>query len=152
MFLDTVTPECTADSNTWTCAPNTDYYSDPQKALAVLNWEIAGSAGSYKISSKGHDDTFDTTFQNQNLDLLDVGQETERYRFQISRSKAVNMTGTLGDTKGSFECDYSATNIQAFLYTKMLRTYPDDTISVKNAPNPQWPFGKSDCLASSITC
>ncbi|EMD87122.1 hypothetical protein COCC4DRAFT_198424 [Bipolaris maydis ATCC 48331] len=140
VFLDTVTPECTANQNTWTCAPNTDYYADPQKALTVLNWEIAGSSDSYKISSQGHDDTFDTTFQNENLELLDVGQETERYRFQISRSKSVNMTGTLGDSKGDFECDYSATNIQAFLYTKMLRTYPDDTIAVQNTPNVQWPF------------
>lgn len=57
------------------------------------------------------------------------------------------MTGTLGGSKGDFECDYSATNIQAFLYTKMLRTYPDDTIAVKNTPNIQWPFGKRDSLS-----
>jgi hypothetical protein len=56
------------------------------------------------------------------------------------------MTGSIGDTKGDFECDYGATNIQAFLYTKMLRTYPDDRIAVADTPNPQWPFGKPDCL------
>ncbi|RAR06252.1 hypothetical protein DDE83_007057 [Stemphylium lycopersici] len=140
VFLDTVTPECTADTDTWTCAPNTNYYDDPQKALTILNWEISGSSGSYRISSGGHDDTFDTTFQNENLELLDQGEDTERYRFQISRSKTVNVTGTLGGDEGDFECDYGATNMQGYLYTKMQRTYPDQTIAVGDVPNPEWPF------------
>lgn len=82
------------------------------------------------------------SFQNAPLVLLDEGKSTERYRFQISRTKTVNMTGTIGDSSGSFECDYGATNLQAYLYTKMQRTYPDDTISVTNAPNTVWPYGK----------
>lgn len=83
------------------------------------------------------------TFQNAPLELLDEGKSTERYHFQISRTKTVNMTGTIGDTKGTFECDYGATNLQAYLYTKMQRTYPDDTISVPNTANNVWPYGKS---------
>lgn len=82
------------------------------------------------------------TFQNAPLDLLDKGTDTERYRFQIRRTKTVNMTGTIGDTKGNFECDYGATNLQAYLYTKMQRTYPDDTIRVSNAPYTIWPYGR----------
>ncbi|KAF3002593.1 hypothetical protein E8E13_008376 [Curvularia kusanoi] len=138
-FLDTVATGCTSNNATWTCAPFTDYYSDPQRALAVINWEITGSAGAYKISSKDQSDLY-TTFQNAPLDLLDQGKDTERYRFQISRTKSVNMTGTIGNAKGDFECDYGATNLQAYLYTKMARTYPDDTISVPNAPNTVWPY------------
>jgi hypothetical protein len=114
---------------------------DPQKALTILNWEISGSAGSYKISSKGQDTTFGTMFQNEKLDLLDSGLDTERYRFMISRAKAVNMTGSLGDQTGDFECDYGATTIQGSLYTKMARTYPKDTIAVGNTDNPAWPYG-----------
>jgi hypothetical protein len=140
-FLDTVATGCTSNNATWTCAPYTDYYSDPQKAIAVINWEITGSSGSYKISSKDSSDLY-MTFQNAPLDLLDKGKDTERYRFQISRTKTVNMTGTIGDSKGTFECDYGATNLQAYLYTRMQRTYPDDTIVVPNTPNTVWPFGK----------
>lgn len=140
-FLDTVATGCTANNATWTCAPYTDYYSDPQKAIAIINWEITGSSGSYKISSKDTSDLY-MTFQNAPLDLLDKGLATERYRFQISRTKTVNMTGTIGNSKGTFECDYGATNLQAYLYTKMQRTYPDDTIAVPNTPNTVWPYGK----------
>lgn len=139
-FLDTVTTECTSNPGTWTCAPKTDYYTDPQKALTMLNWQISGSAGSYKISSKGQDPTFDTMFQNEKLELLDAGKDQERYRFQISRSKSVNMTGSIGDARGDFNCDFGTTNIQGFLYTKMQRTYPGDTISVTGAGENIWPY------------
>lgn len=140
IFLDTVNTGCTADADTWTCSPYTNYYSDPQKALTILNWDISGSSGSYKISSGGEDPTFGTKFQNEDLDLLDSGKDTERYRFQLSRSKTVNMTGSIGHDKGTFECDYGATNIAGYLYTKMKRTYPDDTISVSGADNTEWPY------------
>ncbi|KAH7086510.1 hypothetical protein FB567DRAFT_72571 [Paraphoma chrysanthemicola] len=139
-FLDTVQAGCTANNATWACPPNTDYYQDPQKALAVLTWQISGSAGSYKISSNGQDATFGTMFQNEKLDLLDSGLDTERYRFIISRTKAVNMTGSIGDQFGDFECDYGATTIQGSLYTKMAKTYPKDTIAVGNTGNPAWPY------------
>lgn len=140
-FLDTVSTGCTSNNATWSCAPYTDYYSDPQKALAVINWEITGSSGSYKISSKDTSD-LDMTFQNAPLDLLDKGKDTERYRFQISRTKTVNMTGKIGNSEGNFECDYGATNLQAYLYTKMQRTYPDDTIEVSTTRYNVWPYGK----------
>ncbi|RII14076.1 hypothetical protein CUC08_Gglean004217 [Alternaria sp. MG1] len=140
LFLDTVNTGCTADPDTWTCPPNTNYYDDPQKALTILNWDISGSSGSYKISSGAQDDTFDTTFQNEDLELLDSGKDTERYRFQISRSKTVNVTGSLGNKRGDFECDYGATNVNGYLYTKMQQTYPDDTIAVGKVANKAWPY------------
>jgi len=114
-----------------------------------LNWDISGSAGSWKISSGKQDDTFDTTFQNEDLELLDAGKDTERYRFQITRSKTVNMTGSLGGKRGDFECDYGATNMQGILYTKMQQTYPDDTIAVGKVANKAWPYGKHHWQLSS---
>ncbi|KAF1914318.1 hypothetical protein BDU57DRAFT_588669 [Ampelomyces quisqualis] len=138
-FLDTVQSSCTANSATWSCPPATDYYSDPQKALTILNWEISGSAGAYKISSKGQDPTFGTMFQNEKLELLDRGKDTERYRFQITRTRSVNMTGRIGEQQGDFTCDYGSTNVQGSLYTKMARTYPQDTIAVGNTESPAWP-------------
>jgi hypothetical protein len=146
-FLDTVQTGCTSNNASWTCAPYTDYYSDPQKALSVINWDITGAPGAYKISSKDTSDLY-MTFQNAPLDLIDEGKDTERYRFQISRTKSVNMTGTLGDLKGDFECDYGATNLQAYLYTKMQRSFPDDTIVVSDTGNPVWPYGEYPQLLS----
>lgn len=143
-FLDnTITAACTSEAATWACAPYTSYYADPQKSVAVLNWEISGAQGSYRISSIGQDATFDTIFQNEKLELLDPGKDTERYRFRISRSKTVNMTGSVGNESGDFECDYGATSIQGVLYTKMQRTFPDDTVVVSDAANQAWPYGQS---------
>lgn len=139
-FLDTVTASCTSQSSTWACAPYTDYYSDPQKALTVLNWQISGTDGAYTISSNGDDSTFGTSFQNEKLQLVDMGKDTERYSFRINRSKTVNVTGSLGNDQGSFECDYRATGINGYLYTKMARTYPDNTVSVSGANSPAWPY------------
>jgi len=151
-FLDTVRTDCTANAATWTCPPNTVYYSDPQKALTILNWQISGSSGSYKITSNGQDPTLGTTFQNEKLELLDSGKDTERYFFQFSRGKAVNMTGSLGDQRGDFECDYSATTITGSLYTKMSRTFPKDTTAVGNVANPTWPYGESTMNNCSTNC
>lgn len=109
----------------------------------MLNWQISGSAGSYKISSNGQDATLGTTFQNEPLTLLDAGKDTERYSFLFSRSKSVNITGSIGDQQGDFVCDYSATTVTGLLYTKFGKTYPKDTISIGNTANPAWPFGKS---------
>ncbi|KAF2128022.1 hypothetical protein P153DRAFT_294269 [Dothidotthia symphoricarpi CBS 119687] len=139
-YLDTVNKNCTSDPNTWTCNPITDYYSDPQKALAIMNWEITGSAGAYKLTSRDDGEVLSMTFQNQELELLDEGKDTERYKFQMSRTKSVNMTGTLGDTKGDFECDYGTTTLQGHLYTKLQRDYPDDTISVDDTGYSAWPY------------
>ncbi|KAL5119717.1 hypothetical protein ACEQ8H_002323 [Pleosporales sp. CAS-2024a] len=139
-FLDTVSSSCTANNATWSCPPTTTYYSDPQKALTAINWKISGKTGSYKISSVGQDATFGTVFQNEKLQLLDAGKATERYHFMISRSKSVNMTGSIGDMTGSFVCDYGATNIQGSLYTKMARTYPQNTIAVPNTGHAAWPY------------
>jgi hypothetical protein len=153
VFLDTTTTTCTANTDTWTCSPDTDYYSDPQKALTVLNWSISGSKGAYKISSGGQDSTFGTTFQNEDFELLDSGLKTERYRFQIMRSRTVNATTSIGDEKGDFECDYGSTNIAGYLYTKMQRTYPDDTIAVSGAGKNVWPYGKApNFLLSDTLC
>jgi hypothetical protein len=140
-FLDTVSTGCTSNNASWTCAPFTDYYSDPQKALSVINWEITGTPDAYKISSKDASDLY-MTFQNAPLDLVDEGEDSERYHFQIQRTKSVNMTGTLGDLKGDFECDYGATDLRAYLYTKMPRSFPDDTIVVSDTGNPVWPYGE----------
>lgn len=55
------------------------------------------------------------------------------------------MTGSIGDQDGDFQCDYSATTVSGYLYTKMAKTYPKDTIATGNTADPAWPFGKYKC-------
>ncbi|KAF1954617.1 hypothetical protein CC80DRAFT_517518 [Byssothecium circinans] len=136
-FLDTVQTPCTANPSAWTCSPYTTYYNDKQTSVATFHFIISGSADAYKVSTTG-DNQFGISFRNAALTLLDKGKDTERYRFQIQTTKTVdpggNMTGT--------QCKFYNTNLQAVLYTKMARSWPDTKIGDPdgNATNTEWPF------------
>ncbi|KAF2681028.1 hypothetical protein K458DRAFT_85222 [Lentithecium fluviatile CBS 122367] len=137
-FLDTVQTNCTANPSTWTCYPYTDYYTDVSKSQATFNWIISGSKGAYKISST--ENPFSITFNNAGLELLDEGEDNERYKFQIQQTKEVSPSTGLTDDNAAVECDYSDTNLQASLYTKKAKAYPDDTTGDGNPSYTTWPF------------
>jgi len=125
---------------TWTCYPYTDYYTDKSKSSATFNWAITGSKGAYKISSTSN--PFAISFKNADLELLDEGKDTERYKFQLQQMKTVSPSTSLTDDGAAVQCDYSNTNLQASLYTKMDKAYPDDTTMGAGSPSyTTWPFG-----------
>ncbi|PSN67091.1 hypothetical protein BS50DRAFT_381727 [Corynespora cassiicola Philippines] len=135
-FLDTVQTNCTSNPSTWTCYPYTEYNTSPSKSVATFNWIIGTLNGKLTITST--DNPFDISFKNADLELLDEGKSTERYRFQISSTKTVT-----ADIDGkSADCDFQYTSTQAYLYTKMAKTYPDtDTGDPTGDPSfPEWPF------------
>ncbi|KAF2258439.1 hypothetical protein CC78DRAFT_537752 [Lojkania enalia] len=140
-FLDTVQTNCTSNPLTWTCYPYTIYNDSPEKALATFNWIISSpSSGKYQISST--DNPFSISFKNQELELLDAGKDTERYHFQLSQTKTVRPSKSLAEDNAAAECEFKDTSLQAFLYTKMAKGYPDKS---KGEPsgNPsyqEWPF------------
>lgn len=142
-FLDTVQTNCTSNSATWTCYPYTEFNTDPNKAIATFNWIISSpSSGQYQISST--ENPFSISFKNADLELLDQGQDTERYRFQLDQTKTVSPSQSITDDNAAVECDFDNTSLQAYLYTKMARSYPDTS---KGEPDgspsfPVWPFGK----------
>lgn len=133
---------CTANPSTWTCHPYTEYNTDPVKAVATFNWVISSpSTGEYRISSTSSH--FSLAFKNKELKLLDEGKDTERYRFQFSQTKTVTPTESLSDDGAETECGFANTSLQAYLYTKMERGYPDPE---KGDPDgdpesPVWPYG-----------
>lgn len=141
-FLDTVQTNCTANPATWTCYPYSTYYSDRSKAVATFNWIISGSAGAYTISST--ENPFSISFKNADFELLDEGKDTERYRFQISSTKTVTPSTNLTDDNASTECNFDNTDLQAYLYTKMAKSYPDTEHGdpTGDPSSTVWPFGK----------
>ncbi|KAF2661854.1 hypothetical protein K491DRAFT_332359 [Lophiostoma macrostomum CBS 122681] len=140
-FLDTVATDCTANQATWTCYPYTDYNTSPSKSLATFNWIItSSSSGSYQISSTKN--PFSISFTNADLALLDAGQDSERYHFQLENTKTVSPSTNLTDDGASVECEYDNTSLQAFLYTKMQKSYPDTAAGDPGGDPayPVWPW------------
>lgn len=153
-FLDTIQTNCTSNPLTWTCYPDTIYNTDHVKSVATFNWIISSpSKGKFQISSDG-DNSFGISFNNVDLELLDAGNDKERYRFQLSQTKKVTPAQSiLKDDNSKVECDFASTSLQAFLYTKMERSYPNTD---KGEPNgnpksPVWPFGECFDVPSSST-
>ena len=140
-FLDTVQTDCKEISATWTCYPYTDYNTDSAKALATFNWIISSdSSGSYQVSSTHN--PFSINFTNTDLTLLDEGQDSERYHLQLEITKTVSPSSSITDDGSSVECDYDNTSLQAFLYTKMAKTYPDTEYGdpTGDPSYPTWPW------------
>jgi hypothetical protein len=137
-----VQTNCTANPATWSCYPDTTYYTTPAKSAATFDWIISGTTGAYKISSTPN--PFSITFKNADLTLLDKGKDSERYRFQISTTKSVSPSEPLSDDNAAVECDYPNTSLQAVLYTKMAKEWPDVEKGepAGNGTYPAWPFGK----------
>lgn len=140
-FLDTVQTNCTAEAATWSCFPYSTYYSNAAKSAATFNWVISGKAGAYKVSST--DNPFGISFKNADLALLDAGKDTERYRFQIAQTKTVAPRSNITEDNAAASCDFDNTNLQAYLYTKMAKSWPDEE---KGDPSGEpsfqtWPYG-----------
>lgn len=141
-FLDTILTDCTAEPATWSCAPYNTVYKNRAKSSATFNWVISGSGPkSYKISSTSN--PFSISFKNADLALLDAGQDTERYRFQITQTKTVAPRTNITTDNAVAECDFDNTNLQGYLYTKMKKDWPNEE---KGDPSGDpsfgtWPFG-----------
>lgn len=129
---------CTANAQTWTCYPYTDYYTSNSKSISTFDWNITGSSSSgYKISSTSN--PFSLSFQNAPLELLDQGKDSERYRFQIASTKTVSPATNLTADNAAVDCDFVG-NLQANLYTKMAKEYPSDQDPSGNPSYTTWPY------------
>ena len=154
-FLSSAQTNCTANPSTWTCFPYTTYASNPSGALATFNWAISSSSSS---SSSTHSitstqDPFAITFASQPLSLLDAGQPSERYAFNLSMTKQVYPSGSITSDNAATTCFYNSTTFQASLYTKMAKSYSGAGQAGSSIDNgggvggsgsgasfPEWPF------------
>lgn len=107
--------------------------------MTSFNWNI--SAGSfpdtYQISSV--DDPFAISFTSD-LNLIDKGEDSEHYRFQITFDKKVIPSTSLTDDDSSTVCFYNSTTFQSYIYTKMSQDYPPSDMKTTNASYAPWPY------------
>jgi hypothetical protein len=128
---------CTSNPLTWTCPPYTTYYTSVSRSQATFNWVISGSKGAYKISST--DSIFSMSFKNADLQLLDEGKDSERYRFQIAQTKTVSPSTNLTSDNAAVECDFVGT-LQGVMYTRMAKEYPSDQDPDPSTSYTTWPY------------
>lgn len=127
-FLDTVATGCTSNPSTWLCYPYTTYNESTTKSAATYDWIIkavkptASSGSNLTISSSTN--PFALTFKDVPLDILDVGQSSERYRFQVPMDKVVVPTTPITNDNSRASCWFNGTTFKAELYTKRAKTYP----------------------------
>jgi len=143
-FLDTVQSNCTSNPATWACFPYTVYNESPVKALSSFDWVISQNSNknTYVISSTQN--PFAITFSNVPLNLVDAGQSTERYKFQLTMSKEVRPGSALTSDNAATTCFFNTTTFTAYLYTKISSTYPSENDGSAQAAGkssfPVWPF------------
>ncbi|KAF2093520.1 hypothetical protein NA57DRAFT_69233 [Rhizodiscina lignyota] len=139
-YLSTVQTNCTSNPDTWTCFPYSTYGENQAKSMTTFNWNItAGSSpDTYKISST--DDPFSVSFSNVDLNIVDKGQASEHYMFQLTYDKQVQPSASLTDDDATTTCFYNATTFQSYLYTQMAKDYPSSGIKDANASYTEWPF------------
>jgi hypothetical protein len=127
-FLDTVATGCTSNPATWLCYPYTTYNQSATQSAATFDWVInsvkptASSSSNLTISSTSN--PFALAFKDVPLDMLDRGQSTERYRFQVPMDKLVVPTASITNDNSRASCWFNGTTFQAQLYTKRAKTYP----------------------------
>jgi hypothetical protein len=136
-FLDTIQTNCTSDPATWICSPNVIYNTNPTNALATFDFAITGSSGSYIIAPAGNSDAMNgLTFSPAPLKIVNQGQDSENYHFQIIFNKVVSTS--LGGSMAT--CYYNAASFQGTLYTKTAKGYPLPGQSLPSPSNQEWPF------------
>lgn len=120
-FLDAVTTKCVSNIDDWKCAPYQTYTDSPSGAMAPFQWIIASTgpeSSRFMISSSNN--PFAISFANATLALFDAGLESERYTFRTMVEKMV--VPSLG-----INCHYNETMLEASLFTKRPRTYPEQS-------------------------
>ncbi|KAK7514343.1 uncharacterized protein IWZ02DRAFT_72551 [Phyllosticta citriasiana] len=142
-FLDNVERGCTSVRDTWSCYPYRSYKEDTVKSMTTFHWVMSApsSEGSYKISSAANSALI--VFSNADLKLVDQGQDSERYEFQLVVDKRVSPSTDLTDDDSKAVCFYNKTIFVASLYTKMPKNYPATSNTTSTGINPieaAWPY------------
>jgi hypothetical protein len=147
-FLDTVETGCVSNAGTWRCYPYTVYNTDPVAAAATFDWIISpappGSNTNFTISSTKN--PFALMFTDITLALVDPGTDEERYTFQLQTNKTVIPDQSITDDDSQAICYFQAVSFQASLYTKMQKTYPQNSTSTASA-SPSAASGSSSSVS-----
>ncbi|KAL9116145.1 MAG: hypothetical protein Q9227_000515 [Pyrenula ochraceoflavens] len=144
-FLAAVKTSCTSNPATWRCYPYTVYATNDSStynsSAATLTWTIAPDGHSdskFLISSS--ENPFAPTFVNASLTTVDVGSNTQAYYFSVpGMQKLVIPTVALTSDGSTDQCYYNETVFEAWLYTKIPKSYPDMEMSRAGGTDQQWP-------------
>lgn len=76
------------------------------------------------------------------MSLLNGGTDQEHYFFQFNMQKPVKPAAALTSSNVASTCYFNQTTFQAYLYTKMEKTYPSNSTSSTNTTEPftPWPY------------
>jgi len=139
--LSTVSANCTSNAATWRCFPFSTYAESPAKSATNFDWIITPDpkSSNYLISTTPN--VFAVLFTNISLSLMNATQDTEHYYFQTTMQKATIPNSPLTPTNSVSMCYFNQTNFQGYLYTKMEKTYPNNSTTA-NATEPYgpWPY------------
>jgi hypothetical protein len=140
-----VTTDCTSNPNTWLCYPFSTYAQSPNTSEATFDWIISvdpKDAKNYSISST--ENYFSIMFANLTLTLKSANTLNEHYFFTTTMRKPTRPTTQIGNSNVAATCQFDST-FQAYLYTRMPKTYPSSTTSseTESGAFAPWPYAVS---------
>jgi hypothetical protein len=141
-FLDTISTNCTSNAATWTCYPYSTYASSPSQSAATFDWIINPDEGTPNYTISSTQNYFSIVFSNASMSLMNAGTDQEHYFFQISMQKPTKPATALTTSNVASTCYFNETTFQAYLYTKMEKTYPNNSTSSTNTTEAftPWPY------------
>ena len=141
-YLDTVSTNCTSNSATWNCYPLFTYASSPSQAAATFDWIITPVEGTTNYTVSSTKNFFSNIFTNASMSLMNKDTDQEHYFFQMNMQKPVIPSTALTSSNVASTCYYNQTTFQAYLYTKMEKSYPENSTSSTNTTVPfaPWPY------------
>ncbi|KUJ08878.1 uncharacterized protein LY89DRAFT_328300 [Mollisia scopiformis] len=141
-FLDTVSTDCTNNSATWLCYPYSTYAQNAGASAATFEWIIYPDNNSPNYTISSTDNYFSIVFSNLTLSLMNSGASDEHYFFQTMMSKPTKPAVQLGSQNVASTCYFNQTTFQAYLYTKMPKSYPPSTTNTTDPSGAfiEWPY------------
>lgn len=150
-YLSTIATNCTSNSATWTCYPYSTYAEDRSGSAATYDWIISPVNGTNNYTISSTPNVFSLMFSNASMSLMNSGTSQEHYFFQISMQKPTKPAGQLSSENVASTCYFNETTFQAYLYTKMPKTYPNNSTDTNTTePFAPWPYAvKVEQVAAS---
>ena len=89
---------------------------------------------------------------------MNAGTDQEHYFFQLNMQKPTKPSGQLGSENVASTCYFNQTTLQAYMYTRMPKTYPSNSTDTNSTdPYAPWPYAVkveqvAGSAAGSPTC
>jgi hypothetical protein len=133
------------------CYPYSTYGEDPSASAATYDWIISPVEGSKNYTISSTPNVFSLMFFNASMSLMNAGTDQEHYFFQLSMQKPTKPPGQLSNENVASTCYFNETTFQAYLYTKMRKTYPNNSTDTNTTGvYSPWPYAvKVEQVAAS---